>query len=551
MGEGINGEVPLAAAPYDQWVLLRPADGSSRPPARYKHAAEVVQNKLYVVGGSRNGRSLSDVQVFDFRTFMWSALNPTRDSNQLNHENNATDASFPALAGHSLVKWKNSLLVVAGNLRSSSSNKVSVWLIDVETNRWSALDTYGKVPIARGGQSVSHLGSRLIMFGGEDNKRRLLNDLHILDLETMMWEEVKTEKGGPAPRYDHSAAVYADQYLLIFGGSSHSTCFNDLHLLDLQTMEWSQPDTQGAHITPRSGHAGAMIDENWYIVGGGDNASGSTDTVVMNASKLVWSVVTSVSARDPLACEGLTLCSSTVDGEKFLIAFGGYNGKYNNEIGNISGDLLLPFSLVVKGVLEYLRKMRTLLQIFILKLKPRNLVQPRLLQSPAAAAAAASVTAAYAVITATDEKTRDIVATDDLDIKRAQPASSSKKFAAEVDALNGEKGILESRLAEVRGENSKLKDKLEMANLSYGELAKELKSVQSQLAAEGSRCQKLEAQITAAHKRLESASSLENELEVLRQQISRVEQTMATAQRQKSGGVWKWVAGSAEVSDDE
>ncbi|KAL6912323.1 hypothetical protein ACP4OV_001128 [Aristida adscensionis] len=520
MGEGIGGEVGLAAAPYDQWVPLRPAGGSSRPPARYKHAAEVVQDKLYVVGGSRNGRSLSDVQVFDFRTFTWSALNPIRDPNQLNLENNATDSSFPALTGHSLVKWKNNLVVVAGNLRSSPSNKVSVWLIDVETNSWSALDTYGKVPIARGGQSVSLLGSRLIMFGGEDNKRRLLNDLHILDLETMMWEEVKTVKGGPAPRYDHSAAVYADQYLLIFGGSSHSTCFNDLYLLDLQTLEWSQPDTQGAHITPRSGHAGTLIDEYWYIVGGGDNASGSTDTILMNASKLVWSVVTTVSARDPLACEGLTVCSTTVDGENFLIAFGGYNGKYNNEI-------------------------------FILKLKPRNLVQPRLLQSPAAAAAAASVTAAYAVITATDEKTRDIVATDDLDIKRAQPASSSKKFVAEIDALNGEKGKLESRLAEIRGENSKLKDKLEMANLSYGELAKELTSVQNQLAAEGSRCQKLEAQISAAHKRLESAGSLESELEVLRQQISQVEQTMATAHRQKSGGVWKWVAGSAEVSDDE
>jgi hypothetical protein len=121
---------------------------------------------------------------------------------------------------------------------------------------------------------------------------------------------------------------------------------------------------------------------------------------------------------------------------------------------------------------EYLRKTITLLQIFILKVKPRNLVQPRLLQSPAAAAAAASVTAAYSVITATDEKTRDIVAMDDLDIKRVQPANSSKKFVAEIDALNVEKCKVESRLAKVRDENSKLKDKLEMANLSYGELAK-------------------------------------------------------------------------------
>ncbi|GJM87473.1 hypothetical protein PR202_ga03432 [Eleusine coracana subsp. coracana] len=514
MGEGISGEVGLAAAPYDQWLLFSPADGSPRPSARYKHAAEVVQDKLYVVGGSRNGRSLSDVQVFDFKTLMWSALNPTRDQNQLNHENNDTDQPFPALAGHSLVKWKNNLVVIAGNIRSPSAlNKVSVWLIDVETNSWSALDTYGKVPIARSGQSVSLLGSQLIMFGGEDHKRRLLNDLHILDLETMMWEEVKTAKGGPAARYDHSAALYADQYLLIFGGSSHSTCFNDLYLLDLQTMEWSRPDTQGAHISPRSGHAGTMMDENWYIVGGGDNASGSTDTIVMNGSKFVWSVVTSVSARDPLACEGLTLCSVAVDGEKFLIAFGGYNGKYNNET-------------------QMSKEMRTLLQIFILKVKPRNLVQPRLLQSPAAAAAAASVTAAYAVITATDhEKTRDIVATDDLDIKRAQPANSSKKFVAEIDVLNVEKSKLASRLAEVRDENLKLKDKLDSANLSYGELAK--------------------IHIGAARKRLESASSLENELDLLRQQISQVEQTMSSAHRQKSSGVWKWVAGSAEVSDDE
>lgn len=114
-----------------------------------------------------------------------------------------------------------------------------------------------------------------------------------------------------------------------------------------------------------------------------------------------------------------------------------------------------------------------------MKLKARNLVQPRLLQSPAAAAAAASVTAAYAVITSTNEKTKDIVSTDDFDIKKAKPASSSKKFIAEIDVVNGEKDKLESRLAEVRDENSKLKDKLDLTNLSYGELAKVKLSLRS------------------------------------------------------------------------
>lgn len=39
-------------------------------------------------------------------------------------------------------------------------------------------------------------------------------------------------------------------------------------------MEWSQPQIQGDAVTPRAGHAGITIDENWYIVGGGDNSSG-------------------------------------------------------------------------------------------------------------------------------------------------------------------------------------------------------------------------------------------------------------------------------------
>lgn len=46
--------------------------------------------------------------------------------------------------------------------------------------------------VARGGQSVTLFGSKLIMFGGEDKKRRLLNDIYVLDLETQTWSSVET-----------------------------------------------------------------------------------------------------------------------------------------------------------------------------------------------------------------------------------------------------------------------------------------------------------------------------------------------------------------------
>ena len=44
--------------------------------------------------------------------------------------------------------------------------------------------------VSRGGQSVTLVGTTLVVFGGEDAKRCLLNDLHILDLETMTWDDV-------------------------------------------------------------------------------------------------------------------------------------------------------------------------------------------------------------------------------------------------------------------------------------------------------------------------------------------------------------------------
>ena len=44
--------------------------------------------------------------------------------------------------------------------------------------------------VSRGGQSVTLVGTTLVIFGGQDAKRTLLNDLHILDLETMTWDEI-------------------------------------------------------------------------------------------------------------------------------------------------------------------------------------------------------------------------------------------------------------------------------------------------------------------------------------------------------------------------
>jgi hypothetical protein len=55
------------------------------------------------------------------------------------------------------------------------------------------------VQIARGGQSVTLVGSTLVMFGGEDSKRHLMDDLNILDLESLTWEVIETRYTSTVP----------------------------------------------------------------------------------------------------------------------------------------------------------------------------------------------------------------------------------------------------------------------------------------------------------------------------------------------------------------
>ncbi|AED90740.1 putative galactose oxidase/kelch, beta-propeller, kelch-type beta propeller [Arabidopsis thaliana] len=491
---------------HDEWTPL-PVSGS-RASARYKHAAVVVDEKLYIVGGSRNGRYLSDVQVFDLRSLTWSSLKLKTESSSADNiqedDGSSLREAFPAISDHRMIKWGNKLLLIGGHSKKSSDNML-VRFIDLETHSCGVIDVFGNVPASRGGHSITLVGSRVLVFGGEDKNRRLLNDLHVLHLETMTWDVVETKQTRPVPRFDHTAATHSDRYLLIFGGCSHSIFYSDLHILDLQTMEWSQPHVQGDVVTPRAGHAGITIDENWYIVGGGDNSTGCLETLVLNMSKLVWSTSTHVEARHPLASEGLSVCSASVFGENILVAFGGYNGKYNNDI-------------------------------FVMRLKPGESSHPKIFKSPAAAAAAASVTAAYAI--AKSDKS-DYPPPANPTLNGNGNSLPERDIRNRIDTIKEEKRALESSIAETQVENAKLREKIDEVNSSHTELSQELQSVEGQLISERSRCFKLEAQIAELQKALESGQSIEAEVEMLRRQRSASdEEEDGTVQRQGSAGVW-------------
>ncbi|EMS61872.1 Acyl-CoA-binding domain-containing protein 4 [Triticum urartu] len=434
---------------HEEWTAL--SVSGQRPKPRYEHGATVLQDKMYIFGGNHNGRYLSDLQVLDLKSLTWSKIDAKL---QAGTSDSAITAQVSPCAGHSLV--------------------------------------------SRGGQSVTLVGTTLVVFGGEDAKRCLLNDLHILDLETMTWDDVDAIGTPPAPRSDHVAACHADRYLLIFGGGSHATCFNDLHVLDLQTMEWSRPKQQGPIPSPRAGHAGATVGENWYIVGGGNNKSGVSETLVLNMSTLAWSVVSTVEGRVPLASEGMTLLYSNYSGEDYLISFGGYNGRYSNEVYALKLSVKLDLQSSTKD-------------------QPTSDSTSRVLEPE--------------VEISQDGKIREI-AMDNADSKNRNDEANEQLLAA----LKAEKDELE-------------------ATLNREGLQTELQAVRGQLAAEQSRCFKLEVDVAELRQKLQSLDALEREVELLRRQKAASEQEQAAldAKQKKqagSGGVWGWLVGTPPDDDD-
>ncbi|XP_022965617.1 acyl-CoA-binding domain-containing protein 4-like isoform X2 [Cucurbita maxima] len=497
---------------YDQWVS--PPVSGLRPKARYEHGAAVIQYKMYIFGGNHNGRYLNDLHVLDLRSWAWTKLEAKTQSPESPPE------KLTPCAGHSLISWEHKLLSVAGHTKDPSE-AIQVRVFDVQTSTWSNLKTYGKPPVSRGGQSVTLVGTSLVIFGGQDAKRTLLNDLHILDLETMTWDEIDAVGAPPSPRSDHTAAVHAERYLLIFGGGSHATCFNDLHVLDLQAMEWSRPTQQGEIPTPRAGHAGITVGENWFIVGGGDNKSGVSETIVLNMSTLVWSVVTSVQGRVPIASEGISLVVSSYGGEDIIVSFGGYNGRYTNEVN-------------------------------VLKPSHKSTLQSKLAETPVAD----SVSAVHNITNPTGDveseyeraqegKIREIVM-DNIEPEHLNKSEQMKELVA---TLKAEKEELESSLSKEKIHFLQLKQELADAENRNTELYKELQSVRSQLAAEQSRCFKLEVEVAELRQKLQTMESLQKELDLLQRQKAASEEALRAKQKQGSGGVWGWLAGSPPPED--
>ncbi|XP_035843516.1 RING finger protein B isoform X4 [Helianthus annuus] len=78
-----------------------------------KHAATIIDDKMYIFGGNHNGRYLNDLQTLDLRNWTWSRVEV-----KANYEDPGRVTPY---VGHSLIPWKgNKLISIAGHSKDAS-----------------------------------------------------------------------------------------------------------------------------------------------------------------------------------------------------------------------------------------------------------------------------------------------------------------------------------------------------------------------------------------------------------------------------------------------
>lgn len=118
----------------------------------------------------------------------------------------------------------------------------------------------GDIPPARYGHTATVLsvGGRnsLIIFGGKGAppNHGLLNDVHVLDIETLVWRSIVPKGEQPSPRYYHSAVRIGDHEMLVFGGRTEHEESNQSFILNTKDMVWTQPSYNGKPPSKRYQH---------------------------------------------------------------------------------------------------------------------------------------------------------------------------------------------------------------------------------------------------------------------------------------------------------
>ncbi|CAK4081113.1 unnamed protein product [Aphanomyces euteiches] len=161
------------------------------------------------------------------------------------------------------------------------------------------------LPAKRGGATLTPVTSEgktlLYLIGGANRAAEAFNDVHVFDYDKKRWTQASPQDNSAfEPRSGHtSIAIGACIY--VFGGANlrEGKVYNDLHILNTDTMEWTSPCADGDIPPPRSSHIAVALPQGMLIFGGSSPLVGGMNDTFLLTSKdghFTWKSIASPEA---------------------------------------------------------------------------------------------------------------------------------------------------------------------------------------------------------------------------------------------------------------
>eukprot|EP01087_Luapelamoeba_hula_P022259 TRINITY_DN7935_c0_g2_i1.p1 TRINITY_DN7935_c0_g2~~TRINITY_DN7935_c0_g2_i1.p1 ORF type:complete len:906 (-),score=187.75 TRINITY_DN7935_c0_g2_i1:160-2877(-) len=271
-GNRVYGECFIYDLSSNSWHMLNVPKGSP-PNPRFGHSCvrlSASSKKLMLFGGRGAGnKHYNDMYILNTEKLTWKRYSPTKSTPD-------------SRAGHTVTPFVDGSLVLFGGQTKGQRYLNTIHTFQPETKTWLKGKELGDAPPPRGGHSAVAYNRSLLVFGGF-NGRKYFNDLFCYDTETSTWRELPTTGRAPAPRSGHSCTVIRD-FMIVFGGcASNSNFLNDVSVLDLETLEWQQASVKGPSLLARFRHTATLVGQSEvYIFGGSGSGVLFSDMAIMH-----------------------------------------------------------------------------------------------------------------------------------------------------------------------------------------------------------------------------------------------------------------------------
>ncbi|GAB9474309.1 hypothetical protein Gpo141_00011440 [Globisporangium polare] len=247
----------------------------------------------------------------------------------------AVQGATPTIKNHSATVISRHEILVFGGY-DGRRNHNELYVFDCRSYTWRELfasrDVRGTPPAGRNGHTATLAdGNKVFIIGGWLGSGPLAaDDLHVLDIERWQWSQPSVKGVGPGPCNMHTADYLPHlRSILLFRGGDGREYLNDLHALDIDLMEWRKIHATGEVPAPRANHSSAVVGTQVLVFGGWDGQKRLNDIHILDTDTFTWS---RADVKSPLPHPRAGMTFSCHKDRIFLFGGSGPSAKCYNDL---------------------------------------------------------------------------------------------------------------------------------------------------------------------------------------------------------------------------